>query len=89
MSAKTSLAKKGDIPDGIMKRIQSYDSILAKQRSLAASLCDYLNKGDWDEVGRHVNLINGLSSMIRDDARSILTVLSGSTSSKSDDVTYC
>lgn len=76
-SAKRTLAKKDGVPAEVMRRIESYDEILAKQRSLAGALCDHISKQNWDEVTRHVGLINGLSAMIRDDARSILSILSG------------
>lgn len=76
-SAKSTLAEKESVPVEIMKRIESYDGILAKQRDLAAKLCECISSGNWDEVARHVSLINGLSGMIRDDARAILGLLSG------------
>ena len=88
-SAKNTLAKKESIPGEILERIQSYDSILAKQRTLATSLCEHINNGNWDEVSRHVNLINGLSAMIRDDARAILKALSGVPEAKDDEVKLC
>lgn len=75
-SAKTTLQKRGTIPEEVIQRLDSYDSILSKQRRLATALCEHIHKGDWDEVNRHVGLINGLSSMIRDDARRILSSLS-------------
>jgi len=87
-SAKNTLVKKGNVPNGIMERIGSYDEILLKQRQLASKLCDFINRGDWDEVGRHVSLINGLSSMIRDDARSMLSVLSGASTAQ-EETKYC
>lgn len=74
--AKNTLKSKGTIPDEVIKRLNSYDSILSKQRKLATALCEHINNGDWNEVNRHVGLINGLSSMIRDDARAILSSLS-------------
>lgn len=74
-SAKKTLAQKATVPAEILTRLNSYDGILAKQRSLATTLCTHINKGEWDEVSRHVNLINGLSAMIRDDARAILSAL--------------
>jgi len=79
-SARGTLAKKEYVPQEILERLQSYDGILIKQRTLANDLCQHLNRGNWDEVSRHVSLINGLSAMIRDDARAILTSLSTSTS---------
>lgn len=84
-SAKVTLSKKESVPAEILERLQSYDGILAKQRVLATSLCDHLNKGNWDEVSRHVGLINGLSAMIRDDARAILSSLSLNSDPKQED----
>ncbi len=74
-SAKSTLAQKESVPAEIVERLSSYDGILEKQRNLATSLCDHISKGNWDEVSRHVGLINGLSAMIRDDARTILSSL--------------
>ena len=89
MSAKHTLAQKQQIPAGIMDRINSYDSILAKQRSLATRLSEFMSQGNWDEVSRHVSLINGLSVMVRDDARAILMALSGELGEKVDQSKYC
>ena len=89
-SAKVTLQSKPNVPAELLKRIESYDGILAKQRGLASSLCEHISKGNWDEVSRHVNLINGLSAMIRDDARAILSALAGPTPGvDKDDVNYC
>jgi hypothetical protein len=74
--AKKTLASKQDVPAHVFERLSSYDGIISKQRRLATKLAQLMAKGEWDEVGRHVSLINGLSSMIRDDARSILSSLS-------------
>lgn len=74
-SAKRTLSKKDSVPKEVVERLNSYDDILSKQRNLALDLRKHIEIGDWDEVNRHVNLINGLSSMIRDDARAILTSL--------------
>lgn len=74
-SARHTLEQRGNVPKEVMQRLISYYGILDKQRSLASSLCDHLNRGNWHEVTRHVSLINGLSAMIRDDARSVLSSL--------------
>ena len=88
--AKVTLEKKGAIPQEILERLRSYDAILTKQRSLATSLCDLINRGEWDEVTRHVGLINGLSAMIRDDARAILSSLAlNSDHQPEEDVVIC
>jgi hypothetical protein len=70
--AQRSLELRPNTPSEIICRLRSYDTILTKQRVLAHKLCDYLARQEWDEVSRHVNLINGLSNFIKDDARSIL-----------------
>jgi hypothetical protein len=72
-SAKATLANREDAPKELIQRIRTYEEILDKQRSLATSLCGHASLGNWEEVSRHVKLINGLSYMIRDDAREITT----------------
>ena len=74
-SAKNTLEQKGSVSPEILERLQSYDGILLKQRNLATALCEHISNQNWDEVSRHVSLINGLSAMIRDDARAILSSL--------------
>lgn len=90
-SAKKTLHSKGSIPEEVLRRIDSYDSILSRQRRLATALCDHISKGNWDEVNRHVSLINGLSAMIRDDARAILSSLALNTdhSSEEEVLNFC
>lgn len=89
ISAKCSLEKKKNIPQGVSERLKSYDTILAKQRDLAIKLSEHMTQGNWDEVNRHVGLINGLSAMIRDDARCILTALSGDEEKASENNLMC
>jgi len=74
--ARDTFKTRPSIPEAVVKRLESYDSILAKQRSLAVSLCEAISRKNWDEVNRNVTLINGLSAMIRDDARAILAAVS-------------
>lgn len=74
--ARSTLESRNTVPEGVVRRLESYDSILAKQRSLAVALCESIAQKNWDEVNRHVTLINGLSAMIRDDAKAILEALS-------------
>ena len=91
-SAKRTLESKGAVSPEVIRRLESYDGILAKQRSLASALCESISKGDWEEVSRNVGLINGLSAMIRDDARSILSSLSaqpGKTHASEEEVIVC
>ena len=71
-SAKAILHQQSNPPQTIICRIEGYESILDKQRGLAAALCGYAQLENWEEVTRHIKLINGLSAMIRDDAREII-----------------
>jgi hypothetical protein len=73
--ARDTFKTRPSIPDTVIRRLESYDSILAKQRSLAVSLCEAISRKNWDEVNRNVGLINGLSVMIRDDAKAILAAV--------------
>jgi len=69
---RDELSQKKDVPQDVLLRVEQYKSIVAKQRELALGLREHLAAQNWDEVTRHVRLINGLSSMIRDDAQAIL-----------------
>ena len=75
LTAKATLETKDQPPADLLTRIDSYQQILEKQRTLATTLCGHVSLGNWDEVARHIKLINGLSSMIRDDAREILAAV--------------
>ena len=90
-SAKKTLAKREVVPTEIMRRLNSYDGILLKQRVLAQKLCEHINSCNWDEVSRHVSLINGLSAMIRDDARAILSslALNTDTEKEEEELNFC
>ena len=69
---KEVLAQKENVPADVINRVDQYSDVVVKQRLLAESLKEYINQENWDEVTRHVKIINGLSAMIRDDAQSIL-----------------
>ena len=91
-SARTTIERRGGVSVEIQSRLSSYDEILAKQRTQADALVEAMARGAWDEVGRLVEIINGLSGMIRDDARAILTAIvkkSESTVAHEDQSNYC
>ena len=75
VSARITLERKGTPPQTVLDRIDSYEHILTKQRELARDLFQHMSSGNWKEVSRHVQLINALSAMIRDDAREVLSAL--------------
>jgi len=70
---KDVLSQKEGVPSDVVERVNQYSDIVIKQRGLAVELKSHLSCQNWEEVGRHVKLINGLSTMIRDDAQSILS----------------
>ncbi len=75
-AARRTLEKRDNPPQEILERITQYEEMLDKQRNLATALCGFASLGNWDEVARHIRIINGLSTMIRDDAREIISTLS-------------
>ena len=70
---KKVLEHKPGVPSEVVNRVEQYTDIVRKQRGLAVELKDHISHQNWDEVSRHVKLINGLSTMIRDDAQAILS----------------
>lgn len=70
--AKLSFQEKGEAGKPLLDRIAHYEDILNKQKQLTTALCGHAVTGNWDEVNRHVKLINAFSLMIRDDARELL-----------------
>ena len=75
IAAKQTLNNKENPPVEIIERIDQYLLILSRQRDLGTKLCEYASAGEWDQVSRHVRLINGLSAMIRDDAKDIISYI--------------
>lgn len=91
-SARVTLGKRATSSPQLMERLNSYGGIIAKQRNLATDLCRHISDGNWDEVSRHVSLINGLSAMIRDDARAILASVAAAPNSEEaseDEMNFC
>lgn len=70
---KDVLSQKSEVPADVIQRVEQYSSIVNKQRGLAFRLRGFISEENWEEVSRHVKLINGLSTMIRDDAQAILS----------------
>jgi hypothetical protein len=89
VSARATLGGKRNAPPELLNRITMYEEILIKQRELATVLCGHAAIGNWSEVARHIKLINGLSHMIRDDAREILDAAQPQTEYDHHGVTYC
>ena len=60
------------MPSEVITRVEQYREIVDKQRKLSTILNVYIEQQNWEEVTRHVKIINGLSNMIRQDAEEIL-----------------
>ena len=71
-SARKTLESYDSPPKQLLDRIELYEDIVRKQRNLAQTLREHTENENWEEVSRHVNLISGLSGMIKDDATDIL-----------------
>lgn len=71
-NAKLTFKDKGDAGVQLLERVAHYEDILNKQKQLTTALCTHAIQGNWEEVNRHVKLINAYSLMIRDDARELL-----------------
>ena len=71
-TAKSCVSANQSASKEILNRLHSYEEILYKQKQLANALCTHTAHRDWNEVSRHIKIINGLSRMIRDDAREIV-----------------
>lgn len=76
-SAQRVLLDRGNAEPALEQRLRQYESMLLKQRQLAFDLNDLIENGSWEAVGRAVRIINGISTMLRDDARQALASLSG------------
>lgn len=75
-SAKCMLEEGGTSAD-LLRRVNSYEEILDKQKNLARALCFHAKENHWDEVVRIVKIMNGLSQMMRDDALEVAYGLEG------------
>jgi hypothetical protein len=88
-TAKKTLLSQKEPQQHVLDRIKTYEEILEKQRELATAMCGHAALGNWEEVARHVKLINGLSFMIRDDARDILAKARPQKTEEVREVMYC
>lgn len=69
---RVALLSKPSVPPRVFEHIDNYLEILSKQRKLAEELeVDLANK-QFEKVARGVRIINGLSTMIKEDAQLLL-----------------
>lgn len=67
-TAKSMLEDGANPSADLLRRMKTYEEILNKQKKLAKALCFYAQINEWEQVVRHVKIMNGLSQMMRDDA---------------------
>lgn len=74
-NARQTLFKKKEISKDLYEyRLNKYDEMLNQQRELSSEIEVYLKSPDTDktasfQVQRRVNIINGLSAMIKEDVQ--------------------
>lgn len=84
-SVYSRLSSKENVSEKILERVASYRKICDMQKRFSIQLEKKLADKNYEEVARLVKLINGLSAMIMDDARLILTGIE----LEKDDFHYC
>ena len=72
VAAKNTLASKYGAEHPCVLRLDSYGDAILGQRNFIVELQDALNNQNLDEVFRLTQLINGISHMIKEDARSLV-----------------
>lgn len=71
-SAKAILVAK-NASSHLLERMNSYSEILEKQRALANTLSEKIKTNEFESISRIVSIISGLSFMLRDDTKEILS----------------
>jgi len=67
---KDVLGEQEGISQDMFVKLGQYGDIVSRQHGLAVELKRHLAKEEWLEVCRHIQIIKGLSTMIRDDVQS-------------------
>ena len=70
--ARATLGAAPNAPADVISRLDSYKGICEMQRRFAHSIAKELVSGNFQEVSRLVNLVNGLSAMILDDVKVVV-----------------
>ena len=71
-NAKKILVAK-DSSKRLLDRMDTYSEILSKQRALANTLSEKIKTNEVESISRIVSIISGLSFMLRDDTKEILS----------------
>ncbi len=76
-AAHRALANRIDARPELEERLHQYESMLLAQRRAADELEDAMKQESWEAVERCIRIINGISTMLRDDAREVVALLAG------------
>jgi chromosome segregation and condensation protein ScpB len=71
-TAKAVVCKQDPVAADVLKRILNYEEVITKQRGLVNKLIVMLETGKADEAIHLIKIINGLSSMIFEDANDLV-----------------
>ncbi len=71
-SAKIAVSNQDVVSAEVIKRISNYEDVISKQRTLVDRLNSVMECGKTDEAMHLIKVINGLSSMIYDDANDLI-----------------
>lgn len=73
-AAKSIVSKYGE-DHTASKRLQQYSSAINSQRSYIENLNQAVQNNNLDETYRLIQIINGISTLIKDDARALVECL--------------
>lgn len=74
-AAKDVIENKPEYPMAAIERLDHYLTIVEQQRGCLLAISDLMDEKNFEALTLEVQKINGLSAMIRDDARELLGVL--------------
>jgi len=74
-AAKETIESKPEYPIEAIERLDHYLNIVAQQRYSLLTISDLIDQGDFESLTQEVSKVNGLSAMIREDAKELLGVL--------------
>lgn len=73
--ARVTLLNKLNVPDEVFERLDLYDEILLKQKEYYTELVQYVHSKNAEKISEIVKKINGLSIMLRDDAKHVVNYI--------------
>lgn len=74
-NAYSIVASRHPVNRDTLDRLEHYRSVIIKQRSLALDVIEAVNQKRWNEVKRHLKLINAMSELLHHDARNLVDSL--------------